>query len=147
MSVYKGKWIEITSVKEVETLPKIPKKLKMIPGNEGWNPHCVAEPITLVEFKIATEDSQIPGPKMGEAVWEFEKWVLDSIKEGTLDTTRGIAFSGRMIAHFSFMLGHVSHIFSYGGVFEPRIGGGWWGQSHGSIHPGEGSKDPFFLDL
>lgn len=144
MAVYTGKWLEITSVEEVTTLPEIPEKLTLVSGNEGWEPDCVAEPITLVQFKFAPADGKIPTPKVGELIAEMDEWVRQSVEDGTLDTTKGIAFSGIMIAHLSFVLGHVTHVFPWAGVFEPRTGGGWVGHVHGAAHR---VGDPFFLDL
>ena len=64
--------------------------------------------------------------------------------DGTLDTTRGILFSGVIVAHFGLALGEATHFFPFAGAFEPRTGGGWVAHSHGAP---VAAGDPIFLDL
>lgn len=141
-NVYQGAWLIITSVEDRTTLPALPEKLALVPGNEAWKPECVAEPITLVSFKYAPADGKIPTPKVSALMAELDQWVRNAVERKELDTTKGIAFSGVMIAHVAFVLGHVTHPFPWAGVFEPRTGGGFVGHVHGAAHE---VGDPFFL--
>lgn len=141
-SVFVGKWFEVVSVEQVQTLPAIPEKLQLV--NPGWAPACRAEPINLVSFKFTPADGKIPQPCVGELLQEIDQWMRDAIEANVLDTTIGIAFSGVIIAHMGLVFGHTSHMFPWAGAFEPRTGGGWIAHVHGAPHT---VGEPFFLEI
>lgn len=133
MATFTGKFIEVTAVKEIETLAEMSAKLQVV--FPDWQPAGLrAEQVTVVEFKFATADGKLPQPNVGEAAAEFAKWVRDAVETGELDTTQGIIFSGVMIGHISFALGEASHIFPWAGTYEPRINGAYIGHVHGAPH-------------
>jgi len=141
--MFKGQYVMVTAIRRLVTLGHTPEKVEL--ANPGWSLSGLPElPVQLVEFEFSTPDKKIPAPAVGAAVKEFAEWVRTAAADGTLDTTKGVAFSGTIIAHIGFALGEATHIFPWAGCFEPRTGGGWVGQAHGApVRQG----DPFFLDL
>ena len=142
-NIFNGNFIRITQIRSLTTLAAAPEGVKI--ANPGWAPTGLPElPVQLVEFEINTPDRKILQPQVGSAAKEFSDWVSKAAKNGTLDTTRGVLFSGVILSHFGFTLGEATHYFPFAGAYEPRTGGGWVAHSHGApVSKG----DPIFLDL